>query len=93
MASSTQQPTVTVLYFSAAMTATGVTSEEITIPSPEFKLSSLGSILVSRHPSANLQTILDTSQWSVDLEMVEDPDTVILKGGEEVAVICPVSGG
>jgi molybdopterin converting factor small subunit len=40
-----------------------------------------------------LEEILKTSRWSVDAEMVDDPETVLLKGGEEVAIICPVSGG
>lgn len=88
-----QLPTVTVLYFAAAMTATGLTTEQVTLPSHNFRLSSLASLLVSLHPNTTLHGVLDTSQWSVDLEMVEDPDAVVLKGGEEVAVICPVSGG
>jgi molybdopterin converting factor small subunit len=37
--------------------------------------------------------ILSGSQWSVDAEMVDDVESTMLKGGEEVAVICPVSGG
>jgi len=96
---------ITVLYFAAASTATGLTSERIQLPiqtsAPEtatssqvqFPLASLGSLLVSRHPNTNLEKILQSSQWSVDVEMVTDPEEVFLKGGEEVAVICPVSGG
>lgn len=43
-----------------------------------------------------LRKILDSSQWSVDAEMVgddEDLTKVELGDGVEVAVICPVSGG
>ncbi|KAJ3988904.1 hypothetical protein F5890DRAFT_1488726 [Lentinula detonsa] len=42
-----------------------------------------------------LRKILDSSQWSIDAEMVDDEDLtkVELKDGMEVAVICPVSGG
>ena len=99
---------ITVLYFASASTATGLASESISIPShqivsepatplsnPEddgaFRLSSLGPLLVARHP--NLEEILRSSRWSVDAEMINQPEHVVLKGGEEVAIICPVSGG
>ncbi|KAH9481436.1 Molybdopterin synthase sulfur carrier subunit [Psilocybe cubensis] len=85
--------TITVLYFAAASTATGITSEEVPIPESGLKLLGLTELLVSRHPNVGLKEIIDASQWSVDLEMVDDPETILLKGGEEVAVICPVSGG
>lgn len=85
---------ITVLYFAAASTATGLTSERIPVPSDSgLPLSSLSQILASRHPNKRLDQILATSQWSVNEEMVDDPSAVVLKGGEEVAVICPVSGG
>jgi len=87
-----QVNTITVLYFAAALSATGMSQEEIPIPNDiEFKLSDLPQLLISLHP--NLGEILKTSRWSVNLEMEDDPDLVILKGGEEVGVICPVSGG
>ena len=106
--------TITVLYFAAALTATGVQSEviDIDLPFPSvsghspnantavdgegkkgFPLSKLGDVLIQRHAGSNLDEVLKTSQWSVDAEMVDDPESVFLKGGEEVAVICPVSGG
>jgi len=69
------KPEINVLYFAAASTATGLSSELVPIP-PDFRL----------------RKILDGSKWSVDAEMVDDLETE-LKGGEEVAVICPVSGG
>jgi len=86
---------ITVLYFAAASTATNLTSERILIPEGRFFLSSLSDKLVALHPNTNpdLEKVLEGSQWSVDAEMVDDPRTLELKGGEEVAVICPVSGG
>lgn len=84
---------ITVLYFAAASTATGLSHERCAIPA-NLRLSELGGLLVTRHPGAtDLRKILDGSQWSVDAEMVDEPKEHILKGGEEVAVICPVSGG
>ncbi|KAI0090170.1 hypothetical protein BDY19DRAFT_887935 [Irpex rosettiformis] len=85
---------ITVLYFAAAATATRLDYERIPIPADGgLPLSSLSQILASRHPNKGLDQILATSQWSVNEEMVDDVSTVVLKGGEEVAVICPVSGG
>lgn len=87
-------PKVTVLYFAAASTATGLTEETVVLPSSKpLPLVSLGNLLQDRHPGKGLDKILESSQWSVDAEMVDDPNNVVLKGGEEVAVICPVSGG
>lgn len=84
---------VTVLYFAAASTATGKSSETIRIPDSGINLSDLGELLISQHPGTALSTVLKTSQWSVDAEMIVDSVDFILRGGEEVAVICPVSGG
>jgi molybdopterin converting factor small subunit len=83
---------ITVLYFAAASTAAGTSAERILLPQPgQFRLSSLGALLILRHPK--LAEVLPGSRWSVDVEMIDDPEEVILQGGEEVAVICPVSGG
>ncbi|KZT22382.1 hypothetical protein NEOLEDRAFT_1071638 [Neolentinus lepideus HHB14362 ss-1] len=85
---------ITVLYFAGASTATGLTSERVRLPSSDpLPLSSLSELLVSLHPNNGLEDILRTCQWSVEAEMVEDTEGVMLKGGEEVAVIPPVSGG
>ncbi|KAJ8521138.1 hypothetical protein ONZ45_g2164 [Pleurotus djamor] len=84
---------ITVLYFAAASTALNLTEETIRLPSDEFTLAQLPALLIDRHPNANLGPILASSQWSVDAEMIDDVNAYIFKGGEEVAVICPVSGG
>jgi molybdopterin converting factor small subunit len=86
-------PTITVLYFAAASTATRLSSEEVPLPRQPFRLSELGEILALRHPAGNLREILEISRWSIDAEMIDDPETIELRGGEEVAIICPVSGG
>lgn len=84
---------ITVLYFAAASTATGMAAETVPLPTSDYPLASLSELLTSRHPNSNLGAVLARSRWSVDAEMVDDPTAVKLKGGEEVAVICPVSGG
>ena len=60
-----------------------------------FPLSSLAALLIARHPDTKLADALKDSRWSVDEEMVEQEEesSVLLNGGEVVAVICPVSGG
>ena len=86
-------PTVTVLFFAGALTATGVHSQTVVLPNPSFKLSDLGPLLVAKHPGTDLERVLSTSRWSVDMEMIDEPGARMLSGGEEVAVIPPVSGG
>lgn len=90
---SVPQAHITILYFAAASTATGKNTEQILIPSTGLSLPSLSNLLSSRYHNTDLGKILGTSQWSVDEEMVDDPSSVTLRGGEEVAVIPPVSGG
>jgi molybdopterin converting factor small subunit len=86
--------TITILYFASASTATGKTIEKLSIPSTGLPLPSLNDLLISHYPNnTNLPKVLNSSQWSVNEEMVDDPSSVILRGGEEVAVIPPVSGG
>lgn len=87
------QPDIMVLYFAAASTATGLTEQLVTLPASQYPLSALSGFLVSLHPDVGLDKILQSSQWSVNAEMVDNVEEVVLKGGEEVAVICPVSGG
>ena len=84
---------IEILYFAGALTATGLTGESVSLPNIPFPLASLASHLVSLHPNTGLDKVLASSQWSVNEEMVEDPEKTMLIGGEEVAVIPPVSGG
>ena len=101
-------PHITVLYFAAASTSTGLFEQTITLPittsldsspdsspEPKFPLASLAALLVSLHPNKGLDKVLQSGQWSVDAEMIPESEveSVFLRGGEEVAVICPVSGG
>ena len=58
-----------------------------------FPLEDLAALLAARHPRTALGAVLAQSSWAVDAEMVDDAAGVVLRGGEEVAVICPVSGG
>ena len=86
---------INVLYFAAASTATGRAIERVELPETPFPLARLGELLVQLYPKSELGAILERSQWSVEAEMVpeEDIGDFKLEGGEEVAIICPVSGG
>jgi len=68
---------ITVLYFAAASTATGLTSESVSLPEASngapFYLSALADLLISLHPNSDLDKVLQTSRWSVDAEMVDEP--------------------
>lgn len=86
---------VRILYFASARSAVNLSSEAIELPSTPYPLSSLADLLVSRHADTALATVLEISAWSVDQTMVstEELHNYALHGGEEVAVIPPVSGG
>lgn len=125
---------ITVLYFAAAHTETGLFSETIPlldIPNDPISASSttfsplsasidqsttasamqsdkatngiptgpslidLGQVLISRYPDTKLASVLAMSAWSVNEEMVPDQESgnAILKAGDVVAIIPPVSGG
>lgn len=94
--STPESQSVTVLYFAAASTATGISSETIALPNElrPYTLQGLIDLLIARYPHTDLAQVFAGSQWSVEAEMVSPPlSDVVLKGGEEVAVIPPVSGG
>ncbi|KAF8440521.1 heterokaryon incompatibility protein-domain-containing protein [Boletus edulis BED1] len=92
-------PHITVLYFSAASTSTGLFEQTIALPTttspdsppdsdPKFPLASLAALLVSLHPNTGLDKVLESSQWSVDAVMIPESEvaSVFLRGGEEVAL-------
>ncbi len=90
---------VKVLYFAGARTALGKSEEEVELPSRPFALSKLGALLVERHRAhdvlGDFEKVVKMSKWSVDEEMAEgdEAEGKMLQGGEEVAIIPPVSGG
>ncbi|KAF8318859.1 uncharacterized protein EI90DRAFT_3132949 [Cantharellus anzutake] len=58
---------VTVPYFAAAQSATGLHTEMIPFPDTSLTLGQLARLPVERHPA--LQDVLNESSWSVDAEM------------------------
>ncbi|SCV73537.1 BQ2448_7463 [Microbotryum intermedium] len=89
---------ITVLYFASVRTALEPlpSQTQLVLPTRPFLLSDLRSHLVSIHrDNEAFRIALDSSQWSVDEEMIprEDEDTFELKHGQVVCPIPPVSGG
>ncbi|KAK4701177.1 hypothetical protein P7C70_g5056, partial [Phenoliferia sp. Uapishka_3] len=97
----TSSPSITLLYFAAVRTSLPdePDSQIVSLPSTPnpFPLSLLRSHLTSAvHPNnEQLALVLDKSAWSVNEEMVDrdEEESIILKGGEVVCAIPPVSGG
>ena len=84
---------ITVLYFGAARTTTGVHSESVSLTITDDKgvsLSNLGGLLCKLHDGCGLEDVLKSSRWSVNLEMIDNPEEVFLVGGEEVGRQCRV---
>jgi len=88
-----QMAKITVLYYSAAMTATKLTTETFALPDDGLKLSDLATLIASRHPNTGIDRVLVGTRWSVNGEMIYDRDSFVLKGGEEVTVIPRLTGG
>lgn len=90
-----------VLYFAAAKEAAGIGRQDIALPESPFPLAKLGTHLVQlvsdsgKGDSKEFQKVLERSKWSVDEDMVNEEEIakLTLKGGEDVAIIPPVSGG
>ncbi|CEJ81702.1 hypothetical protein VHEMI01818 [[Torrubiella] hemipterigena] len=93
-------PTFTILYFAGASAYTGKESESLPAPMP---LSQLFGSLETRYPGIGTK-ILDSCLVTVNLDYVDvpavteaskqDPESgTVIKPGDEVAIIPPVSSG
>jgi molybdopterin converting factor small subunit len=93
--SSDSHITIQMLYFASARTTLGKSNESLSIPSsPPFPISKLKAFLLETNGNnPELKTVLDKSALSVNEEIIYDDDEVVLKEGDVVAVIPPVSGG
>lgn len=78
--------------------STAFSSSESASPPNTVPLSALAPYLSSLYPTSSatsLSSILASSAWSVNEEMIpeEDVEQTVLRKGDVVAVIPPVSGG
>jgi molybdopterin converting factor small subunit len=83
----------TILYFAAASSYTGRESEQLPAP---LKLSQLFATLEARYDGISAK-VLKGCAITINLEYVDVPaehdDNIIIKAGDEVGVIPPVSSG
>lgn len=86
-----QTQTFTLLYFASAATLTDTQSECLAAPT---SASRLFQELTERYPGMR-EKVLDSAALTINLEYVnlDEPDEVIIKAGDEVAIIPPVSSG
>nr|CAG8610330.1 5976_t:CDS:2 [Entrophospora candida] len=87
---------VKIVYFATARDATNLSSETISLNSNNDKnsittLQEIINILKSRHK--NLTPILENCMFAINMEYVDNVDKSMIKSGDEVAIIPPVSGG
>lgn len=79
---------ITLLYFAFIKEITGVKFDLLELPS-DIPVKSLVEIILEKYP--RLRNIINMIQISVNYKVV-DRDT-ILKEGDEVALLPPISGG
>lgn len=86
-------PTFQIHYFANASTYTKKNTESLPAPCP---LNKLFDLLESQYPGIR-EKVLSSCAVSVGLEYVDmdedDAENVVIKEGEEVAIIPPVSSG
>jgi len=88
--------TFTILYFAASSTYTSRASESLPAPLP---VSKLYEVLEERYPG--ITNLLKSCQVTVNLEYVDIPTSgandatpeLLIRPGDEVAIIPPVSSG
>lgn len=101
VASNGDTKTIHVLYFAAAKEAVGSGKQDVQLPEMPFALSKLGEYLAEeirksgKGDAKAFQSVLEKSRWSVNEDMIEEEEVgkLMLQGGEDVAIIPPVSGG
>ena len=87
-------PTFTILYFAAASSYTGRESEQLPAP---LQLSQLFATLEARYDGISAK-VLKGCAITINLEYVDVPaehndDDILIKAGDEVGIIPPVSSG
>jgi molybdopterin converting factor subunit 1 len=80
---------ITILYFAALRDLAGTSEEQLDLPDGELDVGALLGMLEGRNPA--LRGRLASVRVAVEEEFTER--TTVLRGGETVALIPPVSGG
>lgn len=81
---------VTVLYFAKSREVAGLPQESLQLDEG-ITTNDLLVEIVKRHPG--MESVLKTCVLALNQEYVNQGDALTLKGGDEIAVIPPLSGG
>ncbi len=79
------------LYFARSREVAGTAEEVVELEGSQATTAGLVAHLVAQRPA--LAGVLRTSVLALNQEYVETAEAVLLKAGDEVAVIPPLSGG
>ncbi|KAL2916079.1 hypothetical protein HK105_204503 [Polyrhizophydium stewartii] len=88
---------ITVLYFASGRELAGVASEQLPLAGTGASVPEVLAVLTARHPA--LARIAPSCMLAVNMQMVAasgigaDGAAVLVRPGDEVALIPPVSGG
>jgi molybdopterin converting factor subunit 1 len=81
---------VQVLYFASSREAAGTSSQELELPSGATT-GALRAALLAAHPA--LTDLMGSCVLAVNQEYVAPDTEVVLRDGDEIALIPPLSGG
>ena len=83
---------VKVLYFAKARELAGTAEEQVEFPGTELNAVEILQYLCARLPA--LSQVKDQALLSLNLDFIQDYERrLLLKSGDEIAVIPPLSGG
>jgi molybdopterin converting factor small subunit len=86
-----------ILFFASAKAVIAKPQELLTLPMPQVPISDLADLLLASHAwcRTELKAVLDKSAWSLNECIVpkDEEASTMVKAGDTVAVIPPVSGG
>lgn len=80
----------TVLFFARSREVAGVPSIDVTLPEGSTTTELL-KLLVERYPG--MESVLQSCVLAVNQEYVSKDEATALQGGDEIAIIPPLSGG
>ena len=91
MSKNAQVNTFTILYFASAGTLTKLSSETFEAP---LSVSKLYQTLEQRYPGMQAK-VLNSSALTINMDYIDldTSDEIVIKPGDEVAIIPPVSSG
>mmetsp|Transcript_10954 Transcript_10954/g.32830 ORF Transcript_10954/g.32830 Transcript_10954/m.32830 type:complete len:93 (-) Transcript_10954:475-753(-) len=81
---------VSIVFFARARELAGCSEAMLQVPAGS-NTTSLPQLILTAYPQ--LKTVLPSCMLSLNLDYVDQEHPQLLKAGDEVGIICPVSGG